>query len=118
MRGKYYTDSEDRRRFFHSMCELCKDNVDEVDMIGSQLCLRDCIELLEELGYCSSDWEVDAGEGEIWVTFYQEEYPYITILSDGYLGRLKMFWPERVSVDNEKVKELMRKHWGKYFPVI
>lgn len=118
MRGEYRTTHDDRRRFFHSMCELCKDKVDEVDMIGSQLCLRDCIELLDELGYCSGDWEVDAGEGEIWVTFYQEEYPPITVLSDGYLGKLEMFWSGRVSVDSEKMKELMRKHWGKYFPVI
>ena len=58
------------------------------------------------------------GEGEIWVTFYQEEYPSITMLSDGYLGRLEIFWSGRVSVDTEKLKELMRKHWGKYFPVI
>lgn len=118
MRGKYYTDSEDRRCFFHLICELCKDKVNEVDMIDSQLCLRDCIELLNELGYCLGDWEVDSGEGEIWATFYQEEYPSITILSDGYLGKLKMFWSKYDSVDNEKMKELMKKHWGKYFPVI
>jgi hypothetical protein len=121
MRGKYYTDSEDRRRFFHALCELCKDGVNEVDMVGSQLCLRDCIELLDELGYCSGDWEVDAGEGEIWVTFYQEEYPFITVLSDGYLGRLKIFWSfwsDSGDINTEALKELIRKHWGKYFPVI
>ena len=118
MRGKYCTDNEDRRRFFHFLCELCKDKVDEVDLISSQLCLRDCMVLLDELGYSMGDWDVDMGEGEIWVTFYQEEYPSITMLSDGYLGRLQIFWSGRVSVDTEMVKELMRKHWGKYFPVI
>ena len=119
MRGEYFTTSEDRRRFFHALSELCKDNTDEVDLIGSQLCLRDCLFLLDELGFVSGDWEFDAGEGEIWVTCYQEDMAYITLLSDGYLGRLKMFWsPEPTKEDIDKLKEFMRKHWGKYFPVI
>ena len=119
MRGEYFTTCEDRRRFFHSLNELCKDNTDEVDLMGTQLCLRDCLFLLDELGYVSGDWDFDAGEGEIWVTCYQEDMTNITLLSDGYLGRLKMFWsPEPTQEDIDKLKELMRENWGKYFPVI
>ena len=118
MRGNYHTSHEERRRFFYELEKLCKDNTDEVDLMDTQLCLRDCLFLLDELGYVSGDWEVDAGEGEIWVTCYQEDMTNITLLSDAYLGRLDMFWSGRVSIDTEKMKELMRKHWGKYFPVI
>ena len=119
MRGEYYTSGEDRRRFFHALNEMCKEAVFEIDLISSQLCLRDCLELLDELEYVYSDWDVDGGEGEIWVTCYCNEMPYITVLSDGYLGRLKMYWSdETTNADREKLKELMRKHWGKYFPVI
>ena len=118
MRGEYFTTDEDRRRFFHALNELCKDNTDEVDLIGSQLCLRDCLFLLDELGFDSGQWDVDASEGEIWVTCYQENYPSLTILSDGYLGRLQLFFQDGSDADEETIRELMRKHWGKYFPVI
>lgn len=119
MRGNYHTSHEERRRFFYELEKLCKDNTIEVDLIDTQLCLRDCLFLLDELGFVSSDWEVDAGEGEIWVTCYQDGMAYITLLSDGYLGRLKMFWsPEPTREDIDKLKELMKKHWGKYFPTI
>ena len=119
MRGNYNTTDADRRRFFHSLCDLCRDNTDEVNLMGTQLCLRDCLFLLDELGYVSGDWEVDAGEGEIWVTCYQEDMTNITLLSDAYLGRLKMFWsPEPTQEGIDKLKELMRIYWGKYFPVI
>ena len=67
MRGEYYTSGEDRRRFFHALNEMCKEEVFEIDLISSQLCLRDCLELLDELEYVYSDWDVDGGEGEIWV---------------------------------------------------
>jgi hypothetical protein len=95
------------------------DNTVEVDLTDTQLCLRDCLFLLDELGFVSSDWEVDAGEGEVWITCYQEDMTYITLLSDAYLGRLQMFWtPGPTQEDIDKLKELMKKHWGKYFPVI
>ena len=119
MRGEYFTTNEDRRRFFHALNDFCKEDAVEVDLMSSQLCLRDCLFLLDELGYVYSDWDVDAGEGEIWVTCYQEDMAYITLLSDGYLGRLKMFWsPEPTQKDKDGLKELMRENWGKYFPVI
>lgn len=119
MRGNYHTSHEERRRFFYELEKLCKGNTVEVDLIDTQLCLRDCLFLLDELGYVYSDWEVDAGEGEIWVTCYCDDMAYITLLSDGYLGRLKMFWsPEPTQKDRDGLKELIKKHWGKYFPVI
>jgi hypothetical protein len=119
MRGNYHTSHEERRRFFYELEKLCKDNTVEVDLTDTQLCLRDCLFLLDELGFVSSDWEVDAGEGEVWITCYQEDMTYITLLSDAYLGRLQMFWtPGPTQEDIDKLKELMRKHWGKYFPVI
>ena len=119
MRGNYYTDSNDRRRFFHALNSFCQDDAIEVDLMSTQLCLRDCLFLLEELGFVSGEWDVDASEGEIWVTCYYEGMAYITLLSDGYLGRLKMFWsPEPTPEDIDKLKELMRENWGKYFPVI
>ena len=119
MRGEYFTTNEDRRRFFHTLNDFCKDDVVEVDLIGTQLCLRDCLLLLDELDYVSEDWDVDVSEGEIWVTCYQDNMTNITLLSDGYLGRLKMFWsPEPTQKDKDRLKELMRENWGKYFPVI
>ena len=119
MRGEYFTTDMDRRRFFHALNDFCKDDVVEVDLMNSQLCLRDCLELLDELGYVYSDWEVDSGEGEIWVTCYCDDMAYITFLSDGYLGRLKMFWsPEPTQKDRDGLKELMKEHWGKYFTII
>lgn len=117
MRGNYHTGHEERRRFFHALQQICDRSESSVDLVSSQLCLRDCVELMQELGYEPEDWTYDSEE--IWVTCYQENYPYFTLMSDGYLGSLKLFYnPDANDAGEEKVKELMRKHWGKYFPVI
>jgi hypothetical protein len=117
MRGSYTTTHDDRRKFFHALLQICDRGESGVDLISSQLCLRDCVELIQELGYEPADWEYDSEE--IWVTCYQENCPILTLMSDGYLGSLKLFYnPDADDADTEKIKELMRTHWGKYFPVI
>ena len=117
MRGNYHTSHEERRRFFHALEQICDRNETDVDLVGTQLSLRDCVELIQELGYEPADWEYDSEE--IWVTCYQEDCPYLTLMSDGYLGSLKLFYNlEANEASVGKIKELMRKHWGKYFPVI
>ena len=85
MRGEYFTTNEDRRRFFHALNDFCKEDAVEVDLMSSQLCLRDCLFLLDELGYVYSDWDVDAGEGEIWV-------------------RPASMWDEEIEIDGKNVK--------------
>ena len=117
MRGNYHTSHEERRRLFHALSQIWERKETDVDLVSTQLFLRDCHELLEELGYESGSWEYD-GE-EIWITFYQEGCPNLTMMSDGYIGSLKLFYnPDTDDADEEKIKELTRKHWGKYFPVI
>jgi hypothetical protein len=116
MRGNYHTSHEERRRFFHALLQICDRGESDVDLVSSELCLRDCVELVQELGYKPADWEYD--REETWITCYQENCPLLTLMSDGYLGSLKLFYnPDDNDADEEKIKELMRKHWGKYFPV-
>jgi hypothetical protein len=117
MRGNYHTGHEERGRFFHALLRICDRGESDVDLVSSQLCLRDCIELIQELGYEPVDWEYDSEE--IWATCYQENCPRLTLMSNGYLGSLKLFYNQDADdADSEKLKELMRKHWGKHFPVI
>jgi hypothetical protein len=41
------------------------------------------------------------------------------MMSDGYIGSLELFYnPDADDANEEKIKELVREHWGKYFPVI
>ena len=61
MRGEYQVTHEDRRRFFHALLELCQSQVDKVDLVSTQLCLCNCIDLLEELGYEQYEWETKFG---------------------------------------------------------
>ena len=124
MRGKYETTSDDRRRFFMEVQRFYRPDVEEVDLTNTHLSFHNCNVLLGQLGYEQDSYEVDAGEGEIWAIYRQEDAPGIVVLSDAYLGRLKLFWsnengdeggiPENV----DRFRELMKKHWGKYFPVI
>ena len=117
MRGKYHTNHEERRRFFLALSRIWERKETDIDLVSTQLCLRDCHELLEELGYESGSWEYDSEE--IWITFYQEGCPNLTMMSDGYIGSLKLFYnPDTDDASEEKIKELMKEHWGKYFPVI
>lgn len=121
MRGSYTTTHDDRRKFFHSLLELCKDNYDEVDLISTQLSLSNCIDLLGELGYEAELKHTGGWEGETWWSCEQADVPSISLWASAYDGDLDMYWTGRdddVDIDTEKVKELMRKHWGKYFPVI
>lgn len=117
MRGNYHTGHEERRGFFHALGQIYERRVAEVDLVSSQLSLRDCVELIQELGYEPENWEYD-GE-EIWITCYQQNCPHLTLMSDGYVGSLKIFYnPDADDADEEKIKELIKEHWGKYFPII
>ena len=118
MRGSLYTGLEERRRLFYILdSEICRKRNDKVDMIPSNLCLRDCVELFDELGYVADEWTYDSEE--IWVSFRQKDCPMFTIVSDGYLGTLNLLYnPDSDDANEEKIKELMKTHWGKYFPVI
>ena len=121
MRGNYNITHEDRVRLFHSLCELCKDSFDEVDLIGTQLSLCNCLELMGELGYEAEFQDTNGWEGETWWICKQEGYPSISFWASAYAGDLYVYWTGRdddEDIDTEKLKELMRKHWGKYFPVI
>ena len=121
MRGNYQTTNEDRRKFFHGIIELCKDNYDEVDLVSTQLSLCDCLELLQELGYEPELQNTCGWEGEVWWICERQDYPSISFYASAHYGELDMYWTWRdddVDIDMEKVKELMRKHWGKYFPII
>ena len=122
MRGVYEVTHDDRRKFFHSLLELCKDNYDEVDLINTQLSLSNCLDLLDELGYEPELRDTVGWEGETWWTAYHPEAPAISFSASAYYGELDMYWKSRDDEDNsvntEALKELMRKHWGKYFPVI
>lgn len=122
MRGVYQITDEDRRRFFHSLMELCKPKVDSVDLISTQLCLSNCVGLLEELGYCQEDWECHGWEGEIYCWFSHKKAPSISLSADAYVGDLQIWWTaiddEDPVINTEALKEVMREKWGKYFPVI
>lgn len=121
MRGVYQVTDEDRRRFFHSLLELCKPKVDSVDLISTQLSLSNCTDLLEELGYEQDSWECHGWEGEIYCRFSHRSAPEISFSAEAYNGDLSMWWTDVDNggeVDEEKLKEVMREKWGKYFPVI
>lgn len=121
MRGEYQVTLEDRRRFFHALLELCQSQVDKVDLVGTQLCLSNCVDLLEELGYEQNEWETNGWEGEIWCEYTHAEAPSISFSADAYVGGLDVFWTaidDEEEIEIEAFKNLMRKHWGKYFPAI
>ena len=121
MRGNYNITHEDRARFFCSLCELCEDDCDEVNLIGTQLSLSNCVELMGELGYEAELQHTGGWESEAWWVCEQKGYPSISFYASAYDGDLDMFWTGRDDAEDieiESLKKLMRKHWGKYFPVI
>lgn len=122
MRGVYEVTHNDRRKFFHALLELCKDNYDEVDLISTQLSLSNCLDLLGELGYEAELNQTCGWEGETWWTASHESAPDISFSGSAYYGDLDMYWACRDEEDNEvsveALKEVMREKWGKYFPVI
>ena len=121
MRGNYNITHDDRRKLFCSLLQLCKDNCDEVDLIGTQLSLCNCLELMGELGYEAELQHTGGWEGETWWTCEQDGYPSVSFWASAYAGDLDMYWTGRddgEEIETEKLKELMRENWGKYFPVI
>lgn len=130
MRGEYKTTQDDRRKFFHGLCELCKNPHDWYDLVSTQLSMMDCVDLLEELGYDQEDWYVNGWEGDVWGHYIHtklineeviEDAPRIWVRAEAYSGSLDIGFSgmdDGVEIDTEALKELMRKRWGKYFPVI
>ena len=121
MRGKYETTHQDRIKFFHALLELCKLQVDSVDLVSTQLSACNCADLLEELGYDQDSWEVHGWEGEVWATYTHTNAPTIYLSADAYCGGLDIGWAGAADdevIDVEALKRLMKERWGKYFPVI
>ena len=121
MRGVYKITDEDRRRFFHSLLELCKNPREWQDLISTQLSMSNCDDLLEELGYERDEWEAHGWEGDVWGTCIHRTAPGITLRAEAYSGSLSIMFTgidDEAEIDTEALKEAMREHWGKYFPVI
>jgi hypothetical protein len=121
MRGNYETTHQDRIRFFHALLELCKPQVDSVDLVSTQLSTCNCADLLEELGYDQDSWETVGWEGEIWAKYTHANAPAIHLSADAYCGRLDISWvgvADGEDIDIDAFKEVLVEHWGKYFPVI
>ena len=130
MRGNYQTTHKDRRKFFHGLCELCKNPTDWHDLVSTQLSMCNCIDLLEELGYEQEDWNVNGWEGDVWGYYNHTKYvedeviedaPKIWVRAEAYSGSLDIGFSgmdDGIEIDVEALRELMKKHWGKYFPVI
>ena len=127
MRGNYQTIDEDRRRFFHGLNQLCDNPEEWCDLVSTQLSMCNCIDLLEELGYEQEDWDVNGWEGDVWGHYIHygldgfEDAPRIWVRAEAYSGSLDIGFSgmdDGIEIDTEALKELMRKHWGKYFPVI
>lgn len=121
MRGEYVTTDNDRNRFYYHMLKFCRSNEDILNLTKLNLSLRDCDFLLGELGYEQNNWEVDSGEGEIWCSYIQQNMPKIIVVSDAYLGSLKLYWSDEQdneggSLDNsELIINLMKECWGNIF---
>ena len=130
MRGNYQTTGEDRRRFFHGLNQLCDNPIEWCDLVSTQLSMCNCIDLLEELGYEQEDWDINGWEGDVWGHYNHTKYiedeivedaPRIWVRAEAYSGSLDIGFSgmdDGIEIDVEALKELMRKHWGKYFPVI
>jgi hypothetical protein len=89
--------------------------------------MHNCVELLGELGYEQEDWDVNGWEGDVWGHYIHyglddlEDAPKMWIRAEAYSGELSVGFSgmdDGEEIDTEALKELMRKHWGKYFPVI
>ena len=130
MRGNYQTTDDDRRRFFHGLIQLCNNPTEWQDLVSTQLSMHNCVGLLEELGYEQEDWDVNGWEGDVWGHYIHTKYvedeivedaPRIWVRAEAYSGSLDIGFSGKddgVEIDVEALKKLMRKHWGKYFPVI
>ena len=130
MRGNYQTTDEDRRRLFHGLNQLCDNPEEWYDLVSTQLSMCNCIDLLEELGYEQEDWDVNGWEGDVWGHYSHTKYiedeivenaPRIWVRAEAYSGSLDIGFSgmdDGIEINTEALKELMRKHWGKYFPVI
>ena len=127
MRGEYFTTNEDRRRFFYGLNQLCDNPEEWCDLVSTQLSMCNCIDLLEELGYEQEDWDVNGWEGDVWGHYIHygldglEDAPKMWVRAEAYSGSLDIGFSgmdDGIEINTEALKELMRKHWGKYFPVI
>ena len=122
MRGNYNVTHEDRRRFFQALLGLMRKPEDRwYDLISTDLCLSNCDDLLEELGYERDTCETNGWEGELWWTFCHPKAPSITFLASGYLGELSMCfsdYDDGEEPDVEALREVIKEHWGKYFEVV
>ena len=127
MRGSYTTTHDDRRKFFHGLLELCDKPIDWCNLESTQLSMHNCIELLGELEYEQEDWDVNGWEGDVWGHYIHygldgiEDAPRMWVRSEACSGELSIGFSgmdDGEEINTEALKELMRKHWGKYFPVI
>ena len=130
MRGNYQTMEDDRRRFFHGLNQLCNNPDEWCDLVSTQLSMCNCVDLLEELGYEQEDWDINGWEGDVWGHYRHTKYtedevvedaPGIWVRAEAYSGSLDIGFSGKddgIEINTEALKELMKKHWGRYFPVI
>ena len=121
MRGDYKYTSEERRRFFGGLLELCNKPNEKIDLVSTQLSMCNCDDALQELGYERECCDINGWEGDMWWTFEHATAPSITVNAEAYNGGLDLMFSyidDGEVPDVEALKELMIEKWGKYFPVI
>ena len=121
MRGSYNTTHEDRRRFLHALCQVITHPATHYGLINTQLCMSNCKDLLEELGYEKEHSDTYGWEGELEMWFSHPKAPTIVLSASAYLGDLIMRFPcydDGEEPNVETLGEAMKEHWGKYFEVV
>ena len=104
MRGSYKSNNVDRYRFAVALKDLCKSPLDEVSLLGTQLSLCDCENLLKELGYYIEDSDHNGWEMDFWWYFSHEtdtNMPQIVVGGCGYTGDLWIAFTDRDNVEKE-----------------
>ena len=107
MRGIYHTTKVDKYRFVTAIKDLCKVPTEEVSLIGTQLSLYNCEDLLTELGYVSKDSVNSGWEMDFWCFFSHDtdlNMPGITIGGCGYTGDLWIAFTDRDKKDEKELK--------------
>lgn len=108
MRGNYHSNNTDKYRFSVALKDLCKKPLKEVvNLIGTQLSLCDCENLLNELGYCVEDSEHNGWEMDFWWYFSHTtdiNMPQIVVGGCGYTGDLWIAFTDRDKKDKEETE--------------
>jgi hypothetical protein len=104
MRGSYRSNNTDKYRFSAALKDLCKNPLEDTRLIGAQLSLCDCENLLKELGYYIENSDYNGWEMDFWWYFSHEtdiNMPQIVVGGSGYTGDLWIAFTDRDSVEKE-----------------